>query len=178
MIAAVRRVARHLFTIMSAMSLLLCVAFIFMWLRSYRHEDRIGHWWTDDHSKNVRILGSRDGLVYLRSETDTFPAGMFSPVAPIGPVYLSDLQVASPSQRWFEGFEFYHETRSIEGRIRAHVPYWFLAILTLPLPALRGLSYRRYRRRCRNNLCHTCGYDLRASPERCPECGTANPRAV
>jgi hypothetical protein len=56
-------------------------------------------------------------------------------------------------------------------------------ILVLSLPLLgwlavtrAGLLWRPYRERRRlwlESHCHVCGYDLRASPERCPECGTA-----
>jgi hypothetical protein len=55
------------------------------------------------------------------------------------------------------------------------VPYGTLAVL-LAIPAavraavVSALWVRR-RRRARGGLCLTCGYDLRNSPERCPECG-------
>ena len=57
------------------------------------------------------------------------------------------------------------------------VAIWPLALATGALPAwwtvLWALRYRIERRRRREGLCKRCGYDLRASPERCPECGTA-----
>jgi hypothetical protein len=59
------------------------------------------------------------------------------------------------------------------------VPYWFLALLWAAAPAvgLRRLAKRwarqRAARRSRQGRCPSCGYDLRASPDRCPECGTA-----
>ncbi len=53
--------------------------------------------------------------------------------------------------------------------INANIPCWFLAILTAALPT-RAL-FRLARRHRRPGFCRTCGYDLRATPNRCPECG-------
>jgi hypothetical protein len=53
------------------------------------------------------------------------------------------------------------------------VPHWFLVAL---LGLLTAQSVRRRaanRRHLPANLCASCGYDLRATPERCPECGSA-----
>jgi hypothetical protein len=52
------------------------------------------------------------------------------------------------------------------------VPIWPLAV---PVVIAAGLLQYRHRRRHRwesEGLCRQCGYDLRATPERCPECGT------
>jgi hypothetical protein len=49
------------------------------------------------------------------------------------------------------------------------VPMWALLLPTAILPAAR--AWRRLARRRAPGLCASCGYDLRATPERCPECG-------
>ena len=52
------------------------------------------------------------------------------------------------------------------------VPFWSLTAVTGVLPVAVFLRGRLRRRRVSRRACAECGYDMRGSPERCPECGT------
>ncbi len=50
-------------------------------------------------------------------------------------------------------------------------PAWAPLALTMILPTAWLARLARRRRRIAKHLCTECGYDLRATPQRCPECG-------
>jgi hypothetical protein len=52
------------------------------------------------------------------------------------------------------------------------IPWWMLTVATLPAAAVPMVGRVRRHVRRRHGLCISCGYDLRATPGRCPECGT------
>jgi len=56
---------------------------------------------------------------------------------------------------------------------------WCPTFATAVLPAAwlvtQLMKYRRRRMRLRSGACLKCGYDLRASKDRCPECGRSIP---
>jgi hypothetical protein len=63
-----------------------------------------------------------------------------------------------------------------------YLPHWaaIAALLPFALAAVPGLMARRRRRRLRRAMrCENCGYDLRATPGKCPECGSVvgNPKS-
>ena len=60
-----------------------------------------------------------------------------------------------------------------EGGLPRSERWMILAYALMLVLALWLLSRkRREQRRHEMGLCLTCGYDLRATPDRCPECGT------
>jgi hypothetical protein len=54
------------------------------------------------------------------------------------------------------------------------VSWWLPVLVFAALPSVRAWRWAVARRRERHTgLCPDCGYDVRATPGRCPECGTA-----
>ena len=52
------------------------------------------------------------------------------------------------------------------------VPFWPLILVLGSTLCISWIRLRRRRKRKQLGLCLECGYDLRGSGERCPECGT------
>jgi hypothetical protein len=190
---------RRLFTILSALSLLLFVAVVVMWVRSYRHCDSI-QWhrhagWIADPPKmgflqstagpsgattDGRALISCAGLLQFRAwHQEYLPEKSIWPFPPAGfRAFTNSLErfpeLRLNTEHWL-GFGYREEPYG--GTKCATVPHWSVALTSVVLPAWWIRSFYRRRRAQRLGHCSRCGYDLRATPERCPECGEPIPSA-
>jgi hypothetical protein len=196
---AVARNRRRALNLLTVLSLLLCVAAAGVWARSYSVSDRfVGKYvlhdglpeedeetlifaaahlylveWYVHHDSGLLSVGRhtwastqtgmedltrvRPGLEWKQQQPGHDWRPRDTLLRRIGIDYSSsgDFLLGATGSRWFE------------------VPLWLLAVAFAVLPAARGVSRLRRRRKHRIGLCPTCGYDLRATPDRCPECGTA-----
>jgi hypothetical protein len=170
-------VKRRPFTILSALSLLPFVAVVALWVRSDRLWESATY---QSPSGRLYTVTSRLDAVEF-DVTDGWPAGQFEPFeVDSDPVLVSSLP--PPSEWHFLGFGLDRRTQAVgvgawsgpSSGTSVVLPHWFV-LLTLAVPPLL-LTVNLLRRPRRPGLCRHCGYDLRATPERCPECGT--PAAV
>jgi hypothetical protein len=80
--------------------------------------------------------------------------------------------ILRPPSNYAIGPSGYGWNRGADGTLCIAAPSW---IPPIPFAACGVMLWVRHRARCRRasaGLCTTCGYDLRATPDRCPECGT------
>ena len=67
---------------------------------------------------------------------------------------------------------------SIYTRQFVGLPLWLIAALASILPAHAAICACRRWRNVKLRRCSQCGYDLRATPDRCPECGAVPAKAA
>lgn len=166
----------NLSSISRGSTVFLTVVIAAAWARSYFVTDWIGH----IHEKSCVGVGSARGSLWWRSVNVSYGwegcQGWYSR-APTDVVDLLRNEedraggvVGALGFGWT--YHVHYELGSVSGGRLIRMPYWFIWIASIATPVSCLVNeFRRRRRRRARGLCRRCGYDLRASSERCPECG-------
>ena len=159
------------FTLTSLASLLMCMATVVLWVLSYPPSGRRGWTWP-----RREVAGTIRWTTFTQNRGDASLAfntmtRRFDPLAPTAHWSIGwyGLSVAEHRDRGtgFLQWQVYHRNMVC---LCAALPLWWLVT-----------TFQRYRRNAGRNghhICRRCGYDLRATPGRCPECGTPVPKTA
>jgi hypothetical protein len=166
-------------TILSFVLMLLAIA---GWIRSRYAADEFRRTSTGRHERSFGV-SHYNGVLFLhyfhREYTWMSGSNAYGALDEAGIMGLLRFRTLLGTRKAGWQFEQWHSdslgTRTVLMVIG--LPYWVLVALFGLAPAwwvLRlkhRLQARRRARRQAAGCCELCGYDLRASPQRCPECG-------
>jgi hypothetical protein len=167
------------------MSLLLCVAAIGQAIRSFWYDDQIQiDFDRGDGRTSFVYLGTCQGLAFVdinywvEASSPVFHVEVDSELEPAPAIDTQPLiQFILGDVHRVAGFGYVVDRST--GWMTVHkfaVPLWFFAGVFAAMPGFNIVSYLKTKRAVRLGLCFHCGYDLRATPDRCPECGTIPPK--
>ena len=169
-----KRLRRILVNTLTAISLLLAIGTAGLWVRSYWIADHFGF------SRPLWAIFMESGGGQLRLEGTQATASR-DYIGYSGFFYTSDkadgplrLGMAMPGQtalidRW--NFWIVTGERWGDEHVAVFVPTWFALSVTLAPSVAWLVKQGRSRSRQTPGHCPACGYDMRANPARCSECG-------
>ena len=177
---------RRLLNLLTALSLLLCVAVVALWVRSYHVVDHFeyqrvsGEMTYDLEGDRVRATASHfstdRGTVEVGFLRHRWNVDLDFPLAPgtrwVYEQLMPDQRVEIDARHSFWnrlGWGCDWESDARGSNAYCAFPLWFASLAFATPSAVRVVRQRQARRR--PGRCRHCGYDLRATPDKCPECG-------
>jgi hypothetical protein len=188
--ATLARVTRWATRLVVLVSLLLLIGTTFAWAYSYWVYDTFRHdlnynTATQTHVFIDRYSNTQGQLTWLR-QSWTFPHDSFDP-PPAESIWSREpaSSFQTPRDTLANRLGFGQWTARFPKNAAIPIdyrqiwcPHWLIAALAAVAPQAWLIARFRRRRRHLAGHCLSCGYDLRATPDRCPECGATPARAV
>jgi hypothetical protein len=167
--------ARRIFNALAVISFLGCVFTIALWVRSDSWRDD----WKLQGQPNYACLDSYEGEIWVYWVTGNLVGGPYQSREFFG-LGIRRNCVMAISETSHSQPEPAAAAAVTPGPFFAAsavgVQDWFLALAFAIAPILRFRPHLARNRRLRAGHCQSCGYDLRATPDRCPECGIIPPK--
>jgi hypothetical protein len=160
---------------MTVVSVALSVAMVGLWLRSRANDD----WLTGTTAGHAWQVESARGLIGLEIyDQAVAPSEWSIRTIPTQPGSETTMEWHARDAAWSPAA--WHCVGVTRGHnwVQFFAPLPVLAGFAMLLPACRLMSLICRRSRPHQGItCIHCGYDLRATPDRCPECGTVPSKA-
>jgi hypothetical protein len=179
----VKRLGRIVLNGLTVLSLLLCLIAVALWVRSYRTMDQ---YFRADRGITTAWMSLKGQIsltvISVPDWTQTMPKRDWEWSS--NPVFRGAISIEPYEPKGWEhvfGVGRLHQDLTSPALATAYtrsawwVMYRTAVVLSAVLPAMWLVRfYSRVRRKWRiaHVHCPVCGYGLRATPERCPECGT------